>query len=401
MRLYFLVLLLPVFFCCPAFPQSPDWDQRVAFADNVHKIKYWAFIEGDSTYNCYADAVKGIQDMLNKKGYDNQRVFYFPNGSLSLESWKAKQIKDLNSDEAFLEIRVGIRVDTSGLGERGSPTTLMVQDASGRVYAQHSLRPEEVRGVDYTSISQANLYLKMENTHLTTAIPFYSKKATVTSPDIGSAARNSLRGIPASRHPGARKKPAYLNKDGFTMFEFAAYGGYCSGGTIDVTGGKATFDPGPDYGLEFMVNVYKGLDVSIGYKREDTFTKVDAPRYSKEGDLALSNNYILISCLYRFFHKNNLQPYVGFDFGSVNLVMKDKLYRDVWYFAVGGRAGLNWYVTRVLGFRFQTQLLYQVHPTDAPFIYSDEISEMSHTLNAESTLPQFDVTLGILIRLGK
>ena len=92
---------------------------------------------------------------------------------------------------------------------------------------------------------------------------------------------------------------------------------------------------------------------------------------------------------------------MGFDFGSVNLVMKDKLYRDVWYFAVGGRAGLNWYVTRVLGFRFQTQLLYQVHPTDAPFIYSDEISEMSHTLNAESTLPQFDVTLGILIRLGK
>jgi len=86
---------------------------------------------------------------------------------------------------------------------------------------------------------------------------------------------------------------------------------------------QGDFEPGPDYGIEFMVNIYKGLDIGIGYKREDIFAKIDAPRYPREGDLPLSSNYILISAVYRFFHSGKFQPYIGFDFGSANIVMKD------------------------------------------------------------------------------
>ncbi len=381
------------------FPQSPDWDQRVAFAENIRRIKYWAIIEGDTTFNCYSDVVSAIEETLNRKGYESKRLFFEPGNGSSSESWKARQIKALASNEAFLEIRVSIRADSSG--ERGGPSTLMVQDASGRVYAQHSLRPENEKTVDYTSISKAFLYLKKAVPDLAPSIPFYSKQATVSGAGVDGAARNSVRGIPGSRNPVTKKKPAYLNKEGFTTFEFAIYGGYCSGGTIAVTGGKTIFRPGPDYGLEFMVNIYKGLDISIGYKREDAFAKTEAQRYPREGDLALSNNYILISSIYRFFHKKSFQPYVGFDFGSVNVVMKDKFFRDVWYFAVGGRAGCNWFVTKVIGFRLQTQLLYQVHPRDAPFLYSEEIRVMPYVINAESNLLQYDATIGLLIRLGK
>ena len=400
MRFRRLTLFFLIVISGQVFAQTPDWDQRLDFASNIKRIRYWAVIEGDSTYNCYSDVISAIEETLNRKGYEYKRVFFEPGNSSTPESWKARQIKAMAAFEAFLEIRVSIRADSIG-GEMGGPSTLMVQDASGRVYAQHSLRPENSKTVDYTSIARSRIYIKKPATDLTSSIVFFSKQATVSGPDVGSAARNSLRGIPASHDPVARKKPAYLNKDGFTLFEFAVYGGYCSGGTISVTGGKTIFRPGPDYGVEFMVNIYKGLNVSIGYKREDTFATTDAERYPRSGDLALSNNYILISSIYRFFHKKSLQPYVGFDFGSVNVVMKDKFFRDVWYFAVGGRAGCNWYVTKVIGLRLQTQLLYQVHPKDAPFLYSSEIREMPYVINAQSNLLQFDATFGLLIRLGK
>ncbi|MCX6287584.1 MAG: hypothetical protein NTY96_10760 [Bacteroidetes bacterium] len=398
MRFYFLVLLLHIFFIGPAFSQSPDWDRRLAFAENVRKIKFWAYIDHDSTYNCYADAVSAIQDALNKKGYDYERLFYFPKGILSLESWKVKQIKSLAAHEAYLEIRVSIRADSSSWA---NASTLMVQDASGRVYAQHTLKPEEVSTLEYTSTAEASLFIPKVPPDSASLSLFYSRKTSVPNPGIGSASTISLKGIPYSHNPVSRRKPAYLNKGGVASFEFVFYGGYCAGASIDITGGKATFKPGPDYGIEFNVNVYKGFDVAIGYKREDTFAEVTAPKYPREGELALSNNYILISGIYKFFHTKKLQPFVGFDFGGVNIVMKDKLFRDVWYFAVGGRAGLSWYVTKVLGFRLQTQLLYQVHPTDAPFLYSNDIATMNYSINANSSLPQFDATLGILIRLGK
>ena len=398
MRLTFLIIFLTILYSGPAFTQSPDYYQRLAFSDQVQKIKYWAYIDGDTAFRCYTDVIQAIEDLLNRKGYDIQRLAYQPGDSLSPRSWKERQLKKLLPNQAFLEIR--IKLITDSVSERGSPTTLMVQDASGRVYAQHSLRPES-ENVLYTSVSEASLYFGRGSSDTSGAGLFYSRKNSIMSPEISRAATGSIRGIPAAHHPVVRQKPVYLNKGGFTWFEFAFYGGYCAGATIPVTGGEVTFRPGPDYGLEFMVNIYEGFDFAIGYKREDTFAGVDSPRYPKEGDLALSNNYILLSCVYRFLHHRNLQPYLGFDFGSVNVVMKDKLFRDVWYFAVGGRAGLNWYVTNVLGFRLQTQLLYQVHPQDAPFIYSDEIRVMPHPINAMNDLPQFDVTLGLMIRLGK
>jgi len=383
---------------CPAFSQSPDWDQRVAFAEKVHKIKFWAYTVGDSSFRCYSDAVSAIEDILNRKGYEYMRLVYEHGDTLSPLSWKEKRMNLLKANEAFLEIRLSIHADSS---ERGEAGTLMVQDASGRVYAQHQLKPELANIINYTSTAEANLYIRNENQDSTAPILFYSKKTTVPNPGIGSAATISLRGIPSSHQPVARKKTTYLNKGGSTVFQFAFYGGYCSGGTISVTGGETNFKPGPDYGIEFSVNIYKGLDISLGYKREDTFAEVTAQRYPREGELPLSNNYILIGSVYKFFHKKKLQPYIGFDFGGVNVVMKDKLFRDVWYFAVGGKAGLCFYVTRVLGFRFQTQLLYQVHSKDAPFLYSNNLAVMNYSINANSNLPQLDATLGILIRLGK
>ena len=398
MRIHFLILFLAFFTTGSVSSQSPDWDQRIAFGEKVQKIKFWAYIDGDSTFRCYSDAVNAIEDVLNRKGYEYKRLFFEPRDTLSLLSWKARQIKSLAANEAFLEIRVSIRTDSS---DWAGPGTLMVQDASGSVYAQHNLSPETIKNVEYTSTAEASLYLFKGHPDSTTSILFYSKKIRVSNPGIGSAATISLKGIPSSRHPVSSKKPAYLNKGGTTISEFAFYGGFCAGASISITGGKAAFEPGPDYGIEFMVNIYKGLDIGIGYKREDTFAKVSSYYYSGEGDLALSNNYILLSSIYRFFHSGRFQPYVGFDFGSVNMVMKDKILRDVWYFTLGGRAGLCLYVTRVLGFRLQTQLLYQVHSTNAPFLYSDDYTKMPYPINASSSLPQFDATLGILIRLGK
>ncbi|MEI7492130.1 MAG: hypothetical protein WCK92_12080 [Bacteroidota bacterium] len=397
MRSCLFVSLSLVFFTGAALSQSPDWDQRVAFAENVRLIKFWAIIEGDSTYNCYSDAISAIQDILNKKGYESERLYFFPKGSLSLKSWKTKQLRSLNPHEAFLEIKVSIKADS---GSWANPNMVMVQDASGRVWSQQKLKSGEVITVDYTSTAEANLFIRKSAPDSNSITLFYSRKTSVPNTGIGSAATISLRGIPSSHDPVARKKQVYLNK-GVTVFEFAFYGGYCAGGTMDITGGKAVFSPGPDYGIEFSLNAYKGLNVAIGYKREDTFADVTASRYPREGELGLSNNYILISLVYKFFHLKKLQPYAGFDFGSVNIVMKDKLFRDVWYFAVGGRAGLNFYVTKILGFRFQTQLLYQVHPNDAPFLYSNDIATMNYCINSNSVLPQFDATFGVLIRLGK
>ncbi len=398
MRSFCLISFYTFFLSVTGLSQSPDWDQRLAFSEHVQTIRYWAHIENDPFFKCYSEAVGSIETMLNKKGYNYQRVFYEAGDTLSAAVWKALQISSLASNEAFLEIKVKVRADSNTFSDAN---TLMVQDASGRVYAQHKLNPSENKSVAYSSSSEARLYTAEAYNKSDTAIPFYLRVTRVPSPDVGDAALTSLRGIPRSNHPVTVKKPAYLNKGGVTIFEFAIYGGYCAGGTISIDGGKAIFQPGADYGIEFKLNIYKGLDFGIGYKREDTFVKIDAPNYPREGDLPISNNYILLSTSYRFFSKGNVQPYIGFDFGPVNMVMKADGFRDVWYFALGGRAGLNWYISRVFGFRFQTQLLYQVHSTEAPFLYSNNYWVMKYAINANSNLAQFDVTLGILIRLGK
>ena len=392
--LIFYIILLSV----PVFSQSPDWDQRVAFSEQVKKIRYWAYIADDPYYKCYTEAVSAIEATLNRKGYDSQRLFYEAGDSLPVAAWKKKQINSLASDEAFLEIRVKVHADS---GLYSDANTMMVQDASGRVYAQHKLNPSENKGVAYSATATACLYIAGPADKTDAATPFYLRSSRVSNPDAGDAASTSLKGIPGSRHPVTVKKPAYLNKGGVTIFEFAVYGGYCAGGTISIDGGKAIYQPGADYGIEFKLNIYKGLDFGIGYKREDTFARIDALNYPREGDLPLSNNYILLSGAYRFLRKGNLQPFIGFDFGGVNVVMKDVLFRDVWYFAMGGRAGACWYVTRVLGFRLQTQLLYQIPSKEAPFLYTDDIWKMRYPINANSNLAQFDVTIGILIRLGK
>jgi len=397
MRPRHLLFFFILFLSATGFSQSPDWDQRLAFSEQVQTIRYWAYIEDDPYFKCYLEAVSAIEAALKKKGYNYQRVYYEAGDTLPAAAWKAMQIRSLASNEAFLEIRIKLHADSSFYAD---PNTLMVQDASGRVY-QHKLNPSENQSIIYSSTSEALLYFEGSIKKSDTVLPFYSRISKVSSPDAGDAASNSLRGIPGSHHPVTVKKPAYLNKGGTTFFEFAVYGGYCAGGTISIDGGKAVFLPGADYGIEFKLNIYKGLEFGFGYKREDTFARIEAPDYPREGDLPLSNNYILLSTAYRFLQNGRVQPYVGFDFGGVNVVMKDALFRDLWYFTLGCRAGVCWYVTRVLGFRLQNQLLYQVHAKEAPFLYTDDIWKMRHPINSNSNLAQFDVTFGILIRLGK
>ncbi len=378
--------------------QSADWDQRVAFAEQIRNIRYVAYIRGDQAYRCYTDAITSIEDQLSHKGYTYTRVYFNPSSGQNFDVWKQFQIRSLPAGEAFLEVQVTSGIDSSATGVNTG--TVLIQDGNGNVYMQHEIRPGTADMIKYQSSSEAKIYLKPADS-LSNIEIFYSKKASVGSASAGDAAARSLRGITSSHHPAAKPKPVYLNSGGKTRIEFVIFGGYCAGAQIRVTEGTAMFEPGPDYGLEMMVNVYKGLDVAVGYKREDTFADVDSPKYPKEGDLALSNNYILLGAIYRFFQNKSLQPYLGFDFGSVNVVPKDKFFRDVWYFAIGGRAGCNWYVNKFLGFRLQTQLLYQVHPKDAPFLYSDELREMPYPVNADQNLPQFDVTFGLVFRLGK
>lgn len=381
-----------------ASSQTPDWEKRVAFAERIKNIRYLAYISGDSEYRCYTDAISSIENLLNRKGYAFTRVYFDPACNKDFESWKESQVRKMAAGEAFLEVKVSSGIDSAATGAYTG--TLIVQDAAGNVYMQHEIRPGTSNLVKYFSVSEARIYLKSSDS-LASPELFYSKKSRVETASSGEAAAHSLRGLPSSHYPVPRKKQAYLSKGGITRFEIVVYGGYCAGARIRVTEGTARFEPGPDYGIEMMLNLYKGLDVTLGYKREDTFMNVDSPKYPKEGELALSNNYILLGALYRFFRGKSLQPYLGIDFGSVNMVPKDKFFRDVWYFAIGGRAGCNWYVNKFLGFRLQTQLLYQVHPKDAPFLYSDQLLDMPYAVNADQNLPQFDVTLGLVFRLGK
>jgi len=398
MRFKYLIVLL--FSCClsAGFSQSPDWDKRMAFAEQVRRIRYWAYIEGDSAYRCYTEALDAIEDALNRKGYATLRDVYFPGSQISPAEWKEKRIHSLPPGEAFLEIRLSMKSDT---GKSQASSTVMVQDASGRVYAQHTLKPDEVQTLEVVSSSTASLFARLSGPDSARAGLFYSKTSSVSNANIGNAAMNSIRGIPSSKNPVPRNKTATSAKKNSIMFQMVFYGGYCAAGSIDVTGGKTTFVAGPDYGLEVDVNVYKGFDFSIGYKREDTFAVTESPDYPKEGELALSNNYILLGCTYNFLRTKKLQPYAGLDFGSVGIYFKDPFFSDVWYFAVGARAGLCWYISRVVGFRLQSQLLFQVHPSGAPFLYSGDLYTMPKPVNANSSLPQPDITAGLLIRLGK
>jgi hypothetical protein len=386
--LVFIPWLLPA--------QSPDWDQKVDFAKKVRTVKYWIYIEGDRKFTSYAEASEALIVSLEKKGFSCERLYYEPGEGQTIEEWRSKIVKSLSESEAFLEVRHGIISDT--LGSLPGRNTVMVQDASGRVYAQHSLtEPAYQERVEYRSFADAELYIRPKDEK--PVVPWYSRRSGTHNAAVDQAVTSSLRGIPRSTN--RHRETVWEHSNYRLWMDLAAYGGYCGRSGMDVTGGEAYFAAGPVYGLEFLFRIIKGVYVSAGYEREDSFMTVDVPDNPKQGEIAISSNYILMGGIVRFFEEKTFKPYLGIDIGPVNLVPKDKFYRDVWYFAAGGRAGVLCSLGNIIDLRLQLQFICQIHPKNAPFLYSDYIRDMGKPVNAYSNLPLGDVTFGIVFHLMK
>ena len=102
---------------------------------------------------------------------------------------------------------------------------------------------------------------------------------------------------------------------------------------------------------------------------------------------------------YNFRLGNVISPYFGGFFGALNTVWKDKYYREVWYFVLGLQGGSKFYLNKWLGLSVQAEMLFQVHPEKAPFLYS--MDRFNIPVNAMSNMIRGGVSASVVFRFGK
>jgi hypothetical protein len=188
--------------------------------------------------------------------------------------------------------------------------------------------------------------------------------------------------------------------------EIALFGGYTFTSEMDVAGGTgsnfpgtATFNGNGQYGLEIGLGISKRIDIVLQYRRLGSNVDVITSGEPETGSLTINQNYILAGLNYNFRVSKVFSPFAGFSLGGLNGVPHGDDLRDYWYFVSGAQGGVKYYLSKVIGLRVQAEILYQMHTSQAPFLYTNNPSDKS--VEATSNMLQPGISAGLIIRLGE
>jgi hypothetical protein len=237
-------------------------------------------------------------------------------------------------------------------------------------------------------------------------VPVYSKEQKLESGDIYVAVTHTLGGIPASKHPAVIPASPDTLKNNRVSVEITLFGGYTLSSKMDVLEESgptdlypANFSGSLQYGIEIGTGVSKNFDVNIQYRRLSTDVDVNTPLRKNAGSLTMNQNYMLFGTNFNLRVSKVISPYTGISLGGLNIVPEDDYFRSVWYFIIGVQAGTKFYLSKRIGLRLQAEVLYQVHPVKASFLYSDDVYK-NIPIDAMSNMLQFGFSAGFILRLG-
>jgi hypothetical protein len=401
---YFVPLLLIFLVQGPiARAQRFDQEDKAAFANTVRKIRVWTYIEGDSSYRRYGDAVLTVKEALNRKGYEVIFEVFERGKGESPQVWMNSIVFKLAEDEAFLRVATQVRMDS--VSGPSNDYMKAVAQPSGRVLVLMT-RPSitDSGRMMYFSKSSSWLYVKRKDPGSYSLVPVYSRSQNLKSGDLVSVVETTLRGIPASRNPVAGTTTAPAREARIRM-EFTFFGGYTLPSQMDIeegvglnVTGTARFDGGFQFGVETGFSVSKNFDIFVQYRRLSSAFTMDTPEWSPAGTMTLNQNYILAGTNFNFRICKTWSPYAGITAGTINTVPEGAGLRDYWYFILGAQGGVKAYLSKWFGLRIQADLLYQVHTPEAPFLFTSKPADKS--VNAISNMVQAGISAGIILRIG-
>jgi hypothetical protein len=398
--LSFFILL----FSNPGRSQQITPDDNLRFRDSIHMVKVWTRIASDTAIGFYIDALNATKTVLHRKGYRVEQVFFDKRSGITPHAWEKRMIESLAPHEAFLDLLTRIIADSIH-----SRNTEIINEhivSKGVPVVVYNITPEVSSDVSvkYQSFVNADFYVKWKKDTAGSFIPLFSKREELESGDIFLAVKKSLSKVPASNNPveiPANERVAQTEK---TKLEITGFAGYvfpssmdliASGGTAT---GKADFSACAHYGVDVSLGITRSIDLFVMYDREDTKFTMNTTDELNGDVLTASINHILLGASYNFRVSHVVSPYVALAFGSVNITPKDNYYRDVWYFALNPQVGVKLYLSKLIGLRFQAYAMYQVHPQNAPFLYSDY--SFSNAWDSMSNMLQVGLSGGVIFRIG-
>jgi hypothetical protein len=384
--------------------QRFDYNDKLLFADSVRNIKVWTYIEGDSLYRRYHDAVVSITDALKNKGYSVEFVEYEPGKGVSPQAWMQKIISGLKKNEAFLE--TGTRVKMNQNTDPARPNTNAIISYTGRVELSIN-RPYLSDSVlnNYSSMAFSKVYARWDDPGKNHFVPLYSRSQNLENSNLSSAVEYTLRGIPAYKHRVAESASSSTKKQEEVSIEITLLGGYSLPSKMDISEGTAANTPGiakfsgnGQYGVEVAFGILKNMDFFIQYQRLEAVVRMNTPIWGEAGPLTINHNYFLLGAEYNFRVNKSVAPYAGISTGALNIVPQGADLRDYWYFILGARAGIKFYFSKWIGMKIQAEVLTQLHTSQAPLIFTDNPTGIP--VDATSDMIQTGISGGIIFRIG-
>lgn len=179
MNTFFRLQILILFFIFAGvrinFAQRLDYDDKVFFSDTVKTIKLWSYIEGDTSFRRYQEAVKSAITELNRKGYNVEILTYKKNQVASAQEWKNKIIMELNKNEAFLEIPTQVKKSEVNV-PYGPPTTVMLNSVGAVVFSMDYRNIDSLK-TKYSCKALSRLYVNWNLASRIALTPVYSTDA--------------------------------------------------------------------------------------------------------------------------------------------------------------------------------------------------------------------------------
>lgn len=404
-RLKILVLFLILAGTRTGFAQRFDSHDKIYFADSVKTIKVWTYVEGDKSFRHYQEAINSTTVALNKKGYLVDIIAFETGKGIPAQIWENNIISELKNGEAFLEISTQIKKYDKR--DRVNPSETMIRDEKGRdIFAQDWHGISDSVQTSYSCKAFSRLFVNRKIPSRNSFVPVYSKTRKLESGDIYFAVASTLSDIPGSKHPAITTTLSDTIRNNKIPIEISLFGGYTFPSKMDIleeSGSTslytAKFSGNLQYGLEIGFGITKSIDINIQYRRLGTVVDVNTPIQEKTGSLTINQNYMLAGTNFNFRVSKVISPYAGICLGALNMVPADNYFRDVWYFIIGVQGGTKFYISRRIGLRLQAEVLYQMHPQKAPFLYSDDATHNT-PVDAMSHMLQVGLSAGFILRLG-
>ncbi len=371
--------------------------QGDSFSKSIRHIKVWTYAVGDSGFRYSQDALDELLNILSKKGYRAEQVFFKPDETRSVVDWKADMVRKLRPGEAFLELETLILMDTTRPPDHDERTIGHILNTTGVSIVNMNAKMDGTVNATYTSFAGVQVYAELDTDTASGHALIYSRADSVKSGDLTGIIRSAMKGVPKSVY-GPLDYPNPTSSRFKSKVEPGLFFGYISGGTMSVTGGNVYYPRSMQYGLDISVRLSNLIDLCVIYNRIDTRIDVNSTKMPDSTVLSVAENYYLLGANLNFRINKVFTLYAGAQIGGVNTVIHEDRYRDTWYFAVQGKGGVKFYVSRFLGFNLQGHVLWQLHPVGAPYLYKPE--PLFYPVDANSNLFQFGFSGGIFFIIG-